>query len=158
MMPQPPAADDKAEIFADLDGLGPAAGLVQWIDFAVQINGTIAPGGRDGRGGRSTPGCLDNKVWIVGSLIDDGDDLGTPPATIANLTAVQGPAVIPFGVPTEVGDINGRPCGTITVAADGGYTFAPAVPGLRQCEIQYTLTNAGGSSTASETFVVPEPL
>ena len=94
---------------------------------------------------------------IAGSLIDDDDFLGSPPATITGLNAVQGPGAFSFGVPTEVGDVNGRPCGTITVAADGGYTFTPTLPGPRQCEIEYTLSNAGGSSTASETFEVPAP-
>jgi LPXTG-motif cell wall-anchored protein len=91
---------------------------------------------------------------VSGSLIDDGDSLGDPPASITGLNAVQGPGALSFGVPTEVGDVNGRPCGTITVAADGGYTFAPALPGPRECTIEYTLANAGGTSTASETFQV----
>jgi hypothetical protein len=92
---------------------------------------------------------------VAGSLLDDGDSLGSPAATITNLVAVQGPGALAFGVATEVGDVNGRPCGTITVAADGGYTFTPALPGPRECTIQYTLSNAGGTSTAGETFLVP---
>ena len=94
---------------------------------------------------------------IAGSLIDDGDTLGTPEATITSVVAVQGPGSLSFDVPTEVGDINGRPCGTITVAADGGYEFTPALPGPRECTIEYTLSNTGGASTASETFQVPPP-
>jgi hypothetical protein len=91
---------------------------------------------------------------IAGSLIDDGDFLGDPPASITGLHAVLGPGALSFSVPTEVGDVNGRPCGTITVAVDGAYTLQPALPGPRECTIEYTLTNAGGTSTASETFQV----
>jgi hypothetical protein len=91
---------------------------------------------------------------IAGSLIDDGDVLGSPTATITALNALQGPGAFSFGAPTAVGDVNGRPCGTITVAADGGYTFTPVLPGPRECWIQYTLTNAAGSSTASEIIQV----
>ena len=94
---------------------------------------------------------------IVGSLIDDGDTLGTPAATITSVVAVQGPGSLSFGVPTAVDDVNGRPCGTITVASDGSYSFTPALPGPRECTIEYTLSNAGGGSTASETFQVPAP-
>jgi hypothetical protein len=94
---------------------------------------------------------------IAGSLIDDGDFLGTPTATITSVIAVQGPGALDFGVPTEIGDRNGRPCGTITVAADGSYTFAPELPGERICDVQYTLSNVAGSSTALEIFVVPAP-
>ena len=94
---------------------------------------------------------------IVGSLIDDGDTLGSPAATITSVVAVQGPGSLSFGVPTAVDDVNGRPCGTITVATDGSYSFTPALPGPRECTIEYTLSNAGGGSTASETFQVPAP-
>ena len=94
---------------------------------------------------------------VVGSLVDDGDILGTPAATVTSVVAVQGPGSLSFGVPTEVGDVSGRPCGTITVAPDGSYTFTPALPGPRECTIEYTLSNAGGASTASETFEVPAP-
>ena len=91
---------------------------------------------------------------IAGSLIDDGDTLGTPEATITGVVAVQGPGSLSFGVPTEVGDVNGRPCGIVTVASDGGYEFSPTLPGPY---VEYTLSNAGGASTASETFQVPAP-
>jgi hypothetical protein len=95
---------------------------------------------------------------IAGSLLDDGDFLGSPEATITSVIAVQGPGALPFGVPTEIGDTDGRPCGTITVAANGGYTFAPALgPAEHTCSVEYTLTNPGGASTATETFVVPGP-
>ena len=94
---------------------------------------------------------------IAGSLIDDGDFLGEPAATITGLIAVQGPGALSFGVPTEVGDINGRPCGTITVATDGSYEFTPTLPGPRECAIQYTLSNLAGTSMATETFQVPAP-
>ena len=94
---------------------------------------------------------------IAGSLIDDGDTLGTPEATITSVVAVQGPGSLSFGVPTEVGDVNGRPCGIVTVASDGGNEFSPTLPGPRECTIEYTLSNVGGASTASETFQVPAP-
>lgn len=91
---------------------------------------------------------------IAGSLIDDGDFLGTPTATITDVNAAQGPDALSFGVPTQIDDTVGRPCGTITVAADGSYTFTPTLAGPRDCTIDYTLTNTGGSSTASEFFQV----
>jgi hypothetical protein len=104
------------------------------------------------------PTAVDQSVVVtgefVGSLVDDGDDLGTPTATIIDVTAVQGPGALTFGVPTEVGDVNGRPCGVITVASDGSYSFTPSLPGPRECVISYTLSNAGGTSTATETIQV----
>jgi hypothetical protein len=104
------------------------------------------------------PTAVDQTVVVtgdfVGSLVDDGDDLGTPTATIINVNAVQGPGALSFGVPTEVGDVNGRPCGVITVATDGSYSFTPSLPGPRECAISYTLSNAGGTSTATETIQV----
>jgi hypothetical protein len=93
---------------------------------------------------------------IAGSLIDDGDFLGSPLATITNLN-VQGNA-LPFGVPTQIDDTNGRLCGTITVAADGGYEFTPnLLPQPHECSVAYTLSNAGGDSSATETFQIPGP-
>ncbi len=93
---------------------------------------------------------------IAGSLIDDGDFLGSPLATITNLNA-QGIA-LPFGVPTQIDDTNGRLCGTITVAADGGYGFVPnLLPLEHECSVAYTLSNAAGTSTATEAFQVPGP-
>jgi hypothetical protein len=38
------------------------------------------------------------------------------------------------------------------------YHDIPALPGPRECEIQYTLSNAGGTSTASEVFEVLTPV
>jgi hypothetical protein len=96
---------------------------------------------------------------IAGSLIDDGDVLGSPPATITGVTAVQGPGALSFGVPTLIDDTDGRPCGTITVTGDGGYEFSPnLLPAQHECSVAYTLNNAGGSSSASETFQVPGPV
>jgi hypothetical protein len=93
---------------------------------------------------------------VAGSLIDDGDVLGIPPATITNLNA-QGIA-LPFGVPTPIDDTNGRLCGTITVAADGGYGFTPnLLPQAHECTVTYTLSNAAGDSSATETFQIPGP-
>ena len=104
------------------------------------------------------PTAVDQTVTVngefAGSLVDDGDDLGTPTATIINVNAVQGPGALTFGIPTEVGDVNGRLCGVITVATDGSYSFTPSLPGPRECVISYTLSNAGGTSTATETIQV----
>jgi hypothetical protein len=95
---------------------------------------------------------------IVGSLIDDGDSLGSPQATITGVTAVQGPGALTFGVPTLIDDTDGRPCGTITVSADGGYQFTPnLLPAQHECSVSYTLSNAGGTSSATETFQIPGP-
>lgn len=65
---------------------------------------------------------------------------------------------MPFDVATPIDDTDGRLCGTITIGADGGYQFTPnLLPGPHTCTIAYTLSNAAGASSASETFEIPGP-
>ena len=94
---------------------------------------------------------------IAGSLIDDGDFLGTPTATITSVNAVQGPGALPSeSRPRSAISTGGR-------AARSPSRPTAATRSPRRCRgrayvtIQYTLSNAGGSSTATEIFEVPAP-
>ncbi len=104
-------------------------------------------------GSTSTPAGIP----VNGSLVDDGDTLGTPTATIGGLLVLQGLGPFSVGVPTAIDDTNGRTCGTIPVAADGSFSFVPAA-GTHECMVTYTLTNISCSSAATELItVVPVP-
>ena len=110
----------------------------------------------DGARGGARRRCRNcRRHWAyVGSLLEEGDDLGVPEASIVDLIAIQGPGAIPFGSETEIFDVNGRSCGVINVGVDGAYSFVPTLPAPRECTIEYTLSNTAGTSTATETIQV----
>uniref|UniRef100_UPI00097BD263 tandem-95 repeat protein n=1 Tax=Pelomonas sp. KK5 TaxID=1855730 RepID=UPI00097BD263 len=83
---------------------------------------------------------LRSGATIVAIKIDTNND-GTPDTAIT------------IGAATTVRDAAGRTAGALTINADGSYSFVPAADWYGSLPaISYTISNAGGSSTAKLTI------